>query len=222
MTSPRKKQATWFGGLTLLAALLGIPNGVWTYLTEPLVSWMWRASLSAATLGISSVKDVVYEDVAQGFWDEPGWLLLLFVAGGTFTFSVLLMPLLMFVLQARRWVRGGPTDRWTGIAFGRMLNPDGWFNRYSMKILFVLWLALVLQSSIWVGVLLSSAYSARALRHYQQLRTIVAPHVPNHKLLEYDARRALIQNRADYVSLIGDIETEARKHATTLPEFTPW
>src|SRR5688572_9810073 len=65
----KDKKWAW-AALATAAGILGLGNGVWSYLTEPLLVSISRKVVSLFSLGISSYKDGIYAAVARGLYGE--------------------------------------------------------------------------------------------------------------------------------------------------------
>ena len=73
--------STWnkvaLGALGLLGTILigAIGSGIWQRLGDPLYIWLRDALLNGATLGIATLKDALYAEVATGLYERPASLL---------------------------------------------------------------------------------------------------------------------------------------------------
>lgn len=217
--------STWkkvaLGALGLLGTILigAIGSGIWQRLGDPLYIWLRDALLNGATLGIATLKDALYAEVATGLYERPASLLL-----GAFLFSILyaIFILLTFLtLRAKR--QGNALDE--GRRSGEAVNSEGRRQRALetlRKRLYVLWpitlaLAIVIAFS---GV--RTTYTSRAIGHYRQLTALVGPYISESEMKTYDSRFAQIRSGQDYTDLTRELVELATENGLVIPNFRPW
>lgn len=186
--------------------------------------------LSLATLGIQSYKDGLYRTVAKGYPEHASRALFPALISG-----LILLPLFLLVQTRsllaslrRRLERLDDSD--SADTFSRVRNrllgdfasePEKAF-RIRRRILFGLVMLQFYLAGAVIADLVKAQYCAEAISHYQRLRAVIAPHVSQSQLLQYDFRFATIQTRDDYYVLVKELDNEARQHTSKLPDFSVW
>jgi len=67
----------WLLGIAGTVALGAVGSGLWDVMLKPSFWWLGRWLLTIVTLGLSSVKDGIYRDVAKGHHELPSLYILL-------------------------------------------------------------------------------------------------------------------------------------------------
>jgi hypothetical protein len=228
-TTRTRHRYVWWTTAVAIAGALGLGNGVWSNVTSPALTWIRDAILNAVTLGIQYQKDSVYLDAARGPHDHIATtilvLLLAFLSFGLTTLTGKLIGLLRIAREVTYPASPGLLSRASASVENLMgFNAPTPVPAYTRTRVFVILFSLFIVFS--TGVVLTRSitgiYCTAALSYYQQMRTIVAPHVSPMMILEFDAQFATIQTRADYVALLTRLDNEARKHSTKVPKFNVW
>lgn len=235
-------KSRWFWpALVAAAGILGLQNGVWLYVTEPVLVWLRDATLNFITLGLDSYRDDIYKHAAKGPHEHAALRVLTLLISLIVCVPVALLAVSREMLRRlRQLLLRQSTETRNGTAtpaaaeeklfedvlFERIvgdprIDPRRTYRRFSLFVY-----GVVLMMFFWVGATAAGAaklmFVSDAIAYYQQLRAVVAPHLTDRQILELDARFATIQGRADYLALMKDLDAEARKHTTAIPQFNVW
>ena len=214
--------ARWFLGL-LAAILLGaIGSGVWQYLGDPAYVWLRDALLNLATLGLTSLKDALYADVAKGLYERSSSLLL------TMVLFAIPFCIIIVLLRVKSRVRELEDKLDEGSRSGHAVNSgDVQQQIYQMirlvkRLLLFLWPWTVVMSILVAFLAINIIYTSRAIAHYRQLTAVVGPYISEDEMKVYDSRFAQIRSAQDYVDLTGELVNLGAEYGLTIPEFQPW
>ncbi|MBK6741858.1 MAG: hypothetical protein IPG66_02345 [Hydrogenophilales bacterium] len=192
-----------FVAVTVILGAIG--SGAWEWILKPLAMGASEFGLNVATLGVSSFKDSLYQDIAKGLHEEPSLRLYSAVFG--------LLPL--FVLgfiagkaAASRQFRGDVED----------LEPEK-VARFLSKPLLVVFVIMVAFSVIQANQV---AYVNRAVTHFDQLMSIVAPSLPEIDRLSFRSQFAQIASGEDYEKLVSSLEQLCNEKGLRAPSFSVW
>ena len=142
------KRATWLAGMLLLG---GLGSGFWDIALKPIFMWVGTQLLDLATLGISSLQDSLYADIARGADDRESRFLFIFLLAVVF-----IMPILSGMM-IWRVTRSSSRNRRPG-----QRRPP-WKALSCMTVASVI---LLIQGN-------SQIYATRAVSHIAQLERIV-------------------------------------------------
>lgn len=222
---PRRKLPAWVWPAALAAAgLLGLGNGAWSYITEPSLFWLRNKLLSVVTLGIQAQKDEVYLHAARGPHEHTATTILMMLLLGLGLGAGIWFASHMELLRWARAQAYGIEQKPSAVA--RFLgdprvNPKRSYRRLQI-IMSISALIVTYQVGVFLARSLKGQYCTAAIAYYSQLRAVVAPHVPPQRLLEYDAQFATVRSRSDYLTLMTELDAQARKHTDKLPSFYVW
>jgi hypothetical protein len=193
-----KKNLLWLAGTLLLGAL---GSGLWEAAVKPSMLWFGTLMLDVATLGLSSLRDGMYLDVAKGTYERAGVMLLAMATG-----------ILCGFLTAP-------------IAVGRILrkrDEDGRPNSATARILSKNWLlatfALAFTMIFFVSFFRIS-YIVRASNYADQLARVTAPYVSERDRLMIQSELAQVETREDYVRLVYKLRKIASENDASVPDF---
>jgi len=175
-------------------------SGFWDLCLRGLFTWIARGILSATTLGITSVRDSFYVEIAKGRTDRVGIYLLTFA----FIFFGALVGIFM---------RGGK--------FGQKLQaemPPAYYRSLRIALGFNL---VLLYSTLGFRMIFIS-YTTSAIDHFEQAYAICLPLMSSPERDEVRADFARIKTKADYVAVLSRLEGRARDHKVELPKFSVW
>lgn len=190
------KLLLWLSG-TLVIGALG--SGLWEVAFKPGLYWLGNALLDIGTLGLTSLRDGIYEEIARGSYERASEK----------TFSILVgifagMPITAItiaLLSSRK--AEGPPSRLMGLL------------RYQ-RVIILLGVALsaflIIQSARLI-------YINRAANHLEQLQRIVAPYVPPEQGIVYASRASQLHTRQQYVELLDELTEVAKKNNAYVPTF---
>ena len=199
-----KRLAVWTSG-GLVMAIAG--NAMWE-LTRPAVVWSGRLILNIATLGMSRLRDGLYEDVARGDYDWFGqWFNSLF--GGVV--SGFLMGVLVVMWIFRKKDEGDAADAASEMKpslFGRIVDSN--------------WTVVIYSLSVILFVLVQTTrinYIHRAATYAEQMQAIIAPYISEQDAAVLRSRLAQAASSKEYKTIIEEMRAIADKNQAKWPEF---
>jgi len=200
-----KKQ--WLIGLTGTIVLGAVGSGVWDVFLKPAFSWLGREVLTLVTLGLSSVKDSMYQDIAKGHHEVAGLNILVFA---TAVFVFLPMGFVTGVWTARR----------------RLSDPNTMTAEANIKYRKRMSLAIVPVYALWGSIFfvrfLMINYTNLAVTYFQQSLAICKPYIDSKEQDQILSRFARTRTKRDYESVVASLHLVAKSNHLELPEFDPW
>jgi F0F1-type ATP synthase membrane subunit c/vacuolar-type H+-ATPase subunit K len=182
-------------GVIVLGA---VGSGLWEYILKPGLFSLTGLALNIATLGMERFKNDLYEEIARGFHEGPSLTLLMLFFGVLSGFA--------FGVITSKYVRG-LKDRNEG--FKRR------FTKFAVIYsLFIITFLLVMSSRI--------TYINRAITHFSQLNLIVAPYISEEEQEIILSRFSQVHSKADYESVLSDLQVIAKEHNLHVPDFSIW
>jgi hypothetical protein len=220
---PWMKIAAGVVGTVFLGA---IGSGFWQHLGDPLYSTARDGVLNLATLGLTTLKDLIYADVARGFSEAASTRTQEDLA---FWFSYVLLGVLtlatLFYRETKRRFQN-LTDKSDTAQNELTLEQRAKGVRRSLRhmglVLPICWMLSIL---VVVGHLLQAAketYTAKAISNYQQYVNLVRPFVTDDDVKLLNSQFAQIRTAHDYVMLNDKLKVIAQQHNLVLPQFEPW
>lgn len=183
---------------TVVLGALG--SGFWDLCLRDLFTWIGHGILSATTLGITSVRDSFYIEIAKGRTDRVGIYLLTFA----FIFFGALMGFFM---------RGG---KFAQKLHSQITPADFRFLRLTAGFCFVL------LYSVLSFRMISISYTTSAIDHFEQAYAICLPFMSSLERDEVRSSFALIKTKGNYVSVLSKLEAIAHDHKAEIPKFSVW
>ena len=201
----------WAGVLVLIGGLLGAgaEGALGDLIFKPVFLWIGELLLNVATLGISSIRDGMYVDIAKGSYERAG---------------VALLSLVYMVCSgaAAGFVSAVIFER--GTAGGNVagaLEPRG-HTAFKPRRQAVKAIALIILGGLSTFLLLGNfrtLYVVRAANHLEQFERIVAPFVPEDERLKIGSAIAQIRSRSDYVAVLDRMVSIAKANKLVIPDF---
>ncbi len=190
----RKFLATLVGTVVLGA----IGSGLWDIAFKPALLWESDILLSIGTLGLKSVQDSIYVEIAKGNYERAA--LLWFVSAVS-----MLVGIFFGAFTGLFLVKRGVAE-----VAARLLPTR----------------ALMLITALFAGFLMIGAvrltYIVRAANHLEQCQRIVAPYMTEIERLAMRSQVALISSRDDYIRTLTEVSSIAKRQAISLPDFDIW
>jgi hypothetical protein len=206
--------------LTIAAIVLqGVLTKLWSGVLTPGMVWTRDFLLNLATLGITSLKNDVYRQVAQGLHEQFTVRLFVFIEMMTvmlLTMMSIIAPLLLRFLAPARTLIPGDNTAESSIAIRSRYRR---LRRANNTLLYVL-IPVVIVSTFFT--VYTAIYINAAVTHYNQLQTIIRPYSDQSTLDMFSSRFAQIRTRAEYDILIAELTTIAMKHNLLIPTFESW
>jgi hypothetical protein len=193
----------------VLSVVLGaLGSGLWEWLVKPSLLWVSHFGLNIATLGISSFKDSIYEEVALGFHEAPSLRLYLAICSFLPCF---LLGVLSGVVAARRSMRRSleaksETMFWKVMT--RMARPT-----------FIVMIFLIVFSMVQAN---QSVYVNRAITHFHVLIEISRPYISDEQYRRYKSQFAQVSSKAEYEQVVKGLTDICRSNNLRTPELSIW
>ena len=188
-------------GSVVLGAL---GNGVWFWLVEPSLGWSIRGAMSILTLGIDSLRDAVYVEIARGWSDSIDLLLLSILPAVAFAMALVSTTVHIW---SRRDQSSGADDN---------ARPSWW--RYRAVPLLGMWLC----AAPLLGITVFCVYVNDARLHFSQSLAIVAPYLDEHQEELVVSEFAQIETSGAYREVLRKLEEAAAESGVELPTFLIW
>ena len=194
---PMVKKMVWLAG-TLLVGALG--SGLWEAILKPGFVWVTTGMLDVATLGLASLRDGMYEEVARGVYERAALYMLLISIGG----SIGLFG-------------GGMVG---AIRVRRKLAQES--SPPATRRMIVMLVALPIALTFLLVQVFRLSYVVRASSYIEQLQRIAAPAMPAEKRLLYRSRIAQVVTRDEFVLIVDELTATAKEAGFKVPSFVPY
>jgi hypothetical protein len=193
-----KKKLIWLAGTLILGAL---GSGLWEAVIRPSMLWFVTLMLNLGTLGLSSLRDGIYVDVAKGSYEEAGLALLAMATG--LLCGVSTAPLVISLASRARDANGRSTS-----VVVRVLRKN--WMLIAIPLIF---------GMIFCVNLFRVTYTAQAATYAEQLLQITDPYETERDRLLFRSELSQISSRDDYVRLVNKLKSIAASHNLKIPEF---
>jgi len=164
--------------------------------------WFGTLMLDVGTLGLSSLRNGMYVDVAKGTYERAG-VMLLGMATGTLC-GAIMAPIAI------------------GLMF-RKIDEDGRPNSMAARVVGKNWVfvtfSLIFATFFFVSYFRIN-YVVRASSHVEQLLHITAPFMSEQSRLMHRSELAQIKTKEDYVALVNNLRNIAFVNNVPAPEFS--
>ncbi|MEW6394758.1 MULTISPECIES: hypothetical protein [unclassified Afipia] len=209
-----KRFLTWQKVLGILGVLIlgGFASTVSDLVFKPVVLGLGDFLLDVATLGISSVRDGMYVEVAKGSYERAAVYVLLawtaVVFGVTFFTAAIALIITRpgFLTRLRAEMKSAKETDEATTSKGRKLI-------YALITLNCLTAGFVTISSIRM------IYVVRAANHLEQLQRVISPYTDADKRLQIQSSVAQIGSRKDYEAVVAQMIKIAEAHNLRIPTF---
>jgi hypothetical protein len=181
---------------TVLLGALG--SGFWEVALRPFLAWSASILLDVATLGLTTLRDGIYVDVAKGSYERA---------------SLMTLSVLFGLLSGVVTVVG------LGILWPPKTPPTTEKAKRSK------WLPFLAALAITIFFIIQSVrvtYIIRASNYLSQLERIVAPFVTDNQMKTFASRVASIRSRADFVAVSKEMEQIVKSKNVQPPEFSAY
>lgn len=189
------KSLLWLLG-TLVIGALG--SGLWEVAFKPGLYWLGKVLLDIGTLGLTGLRDAIYEEIARGNYERAAERTFSILIGivAWIPISVVMVTLIGPNMKERK-------NSWTiGLIRSQKLLLIG----------IALFIFLMVQGARLI-------YINRAANHLEQLQRIVAPYITPEQRIIYSSRASQLHTRHQYVELLNELTEVAKKNRTYIPTF---
>lgn len=193
-TSKLKKKALWLAG-TLLVGALG--SGLWEAALKPSLFWVGTFVLDVATLGLTSLRDGLYEDVAKGSYERAS-VMIMALFFGLLSGAIFGVSMKYLVRKSANISIDEPltrTRRWLPIAIA---------IAYSMILMIQCFRIM---------------YIVRASNHLDQMMRIISPYASEEQILLLDSHIARMKTRDEYLTVADELHAMSKSQGITPPIF---
>jgi hypothetical protein len=185
--------------LILAGALLvgALGSGLWEVALKPSLMWVATLVLDIATLGMNSLRDGLYLDVAKGSYERAS-LMSMSLLFGLFSGTVIGATLVRLSRNKRKEETTSAnrvTRKWIFMGFS-----------VSMSIFLVIQVFRV-------------SYIIRASNFLDQLERMVSPYVTENQLKTFDSRIARMKSRDEYLAISSELTTAIKSQGFEPPTF---
>jgi hypothetical protein len=202
-------------GMILVGAL---GSGLWSLLQPPAGSAA-RFLLSAATLGLESIRDKVYSDAAMGHHELSSLMILLLFSGFLAAIPISLPLAFYFRKSLLPWLlrpKANDTDSHSSRSIILRYNKRRRIVRFiSLAIMCFCVSCISVQSAIVNQQNLIYTY-------YTQNVTIIRPYITENDFHTFNARYARMKTKHEYIELIQAIEHIGDQNGISLERRETW
>jgi hypothetical protein len=210
--------------VTVLGALIvgALGSGLWELMFKPLLVWISSFFLNVATLGINSLRDDLYIEIAKGLYDRSG----LYGAGIVTVLMATLLSIppiglvILLPIFTRRRLRRFNLIEAATIADG---PPFGGLRRIFRQIR---WLTIFVSAlvGIEVGVLLVAlarqTFITNGAIYLDQTQRIISPFISPEERIIFGSRAAQMKSKGDFEILDSEFRRIAQVNNVALPKFS--
>ena len=233
-----KEETRKIAGTVIITIFLGaIGSGVWQYVLDPMFSSSKNIILDIATLGVTSFKDNLYQEVAKGYHESASYAVYFKIV--TIIAIALLLTGLTIKWKTREAykktndlleeldkITNNEEDKKDEINHQELRQKIEDLQNKNLKkitrssqILFGFMILLIVAEFITVN---REKYINSAITNYKQISRIITPYITEKEIKEYESKFSQIQNDKDYKQIIEDMQIIVKKHDLITPEFIIW
>jgi len=204
------------------------------FAVKPAAVWAGDLILKAGTFGLQSLRDELYQEIANMPRESAATFLLFFLLGIIITSGVLawfklrdnVLKLAKSGEELRRKVqrrlKGESPDPEKPPSLEELARLTD-ASSHSLKRLYrathLLLTVVVLTSLALIYGASRVTYVSRAVSYYERIEALAAPHIDELERKQLRARFAQITSRQDYVSLVEHIRLIVEKNGGRFPSF---
>jgi hypothetical protein len=213
-------KAKWFFGILGSLVLGALGSGLWNGVFSPIFSALGRLTMSLLTLGYSSARDGVYEQAAKGLYEKPSVMVLEAV-----TMIIIIAPILAYIKgrnilkrrDSREEFRRKPAEE------QRKLVEELDVKLLKLgRLLFWTTAISVCASTILIIQIIFIGYTNTVIGRFSQEIAIITPDITEQQRQVYQSRFASMKTRAEFVSLLQEVNKTAEAHGKPKSGFIPW
>ena len=233
-TVPSKKTVLkWALGVvgTLLLSALG--SGVWQSLLGPAMHASTRWLLDLASLGLTSYKNSVYQQIAADNQSRTAvetlnQVTIIYVMISTAA------TVYAFFLNYSTGERGqrlltrlseAPPDPQPATTVDAMRQELATVLKSTARIRWALYVCSLMLGFVFVNhfvMLARVSYINSADAHYHQVLRVASPYLDAREQAQVESDFAQVGSREDYVRLLSRLEGQCKAQGRTVPKFDPW
>jgi hypothetical protein len=211
--------------ITVISALFvgALGSGLWELLFKPLLVWISAFFLNIATLGINSLRDDLYVEIARGLYERSGlysvWLLT-----GLIVTLLSLFPIcfvILFPVFIRRRLRSINLIRASSGADGSLGSFREVFRQLRWATIFLI-AVIGIEIGVLLVVLARASYIAGGAIYLDQTQRIIAPFISSEERVLFASRAAQMKSKTDFEVLDRDLTRIARMNQVEVPKFSPF
>ena len=181
----------WFLAILATIILGALGSGLWDMIFKPTLAWAVGTVLTISTLGLDSLRDEIYADVAMGNYERASLSILSLITGLSIP-AITTTILYKYILDK----------------VDKIKNNDKY--RLTMKI--VLYLYFLLLTTTLFFNMSSIVYTVHAQANLDRMYRTISPFISDEQRKLYISRMATISCRDDFVNIIDEMTDIARKN----------
>lgn len=221
-------------GVVLGLILLGIVvNALWEIVLKPILPSLRNFFLSMASMGIQSLRDNIYKNIAKGFNETPGLdsytLITMLLCG----FAILIFFLIIDMSREERKKISELTEEINnteGASIESISKADPQksletLSKRSKRLLRDMWLSIPLcffVIAVFAFHAIELTYINSAVTHYRQVLNICDPYLNDSDRKRIGSTFAQIRKKEHYIAVIKELENIATKKRQYVPKFEAW
>jgi HAMP domain-containing protein len=189
-----------------------------------------RWILDLASLGLSSYKNGVYEQVAADNQSRAAIETLYVV---TLVYFIIFLVIMQYLFGRLANLRNRSQRLFGGLSSASepAPTPDGMRKELETilkslrRMRLVLYFYAMFMGVVFVNHFVAQArlsYISSADAHYHQVMREAAPYLDAREQAGVESEFAQIGSREDYVRLLSRLEGQCKAHGKTVPKFDPW
>lgn len=192
---------TWRWILAILGTIVlgALGSGLWEVLVKPGLAWAGGAVLTISTLGLDSLRDQIYADVAIGSYERASLSILAMLTGFTISF-IGSMAIFRYIVSTYK-----------------ILNTN---HRYKFVARMVLLFYFVAFTTFLYINMYRVNYTVHAQANLEQIYRTILPYISDEQGKQYTSRMATISSRDDYIQIIDEMTDIARKNNIKVKTFS--
>ena len=187
---------------TIIIGAIG--SGFWELCLHDCFNWIGRCILSGITLGITSVRDSFYEEVAKGRTNSP----VIYLVSLTFLLPSFFLGFFIGMRPNRR--SRNATE-----------EPSESEVRHK-RIWWVGFLGIMLLTFLLMFRYVSVSYVSGAVDNFEQTFTVCLPYLTTDERDEIRSKFAQVRTKDDYIAIMDRLKSNAVKNKLKIPNFSVW
>ncbi len=205
------------GAAAILAGAVGAV--IWEVVLKPVTIWLSGLLMTLGTLGIASLRDNIYIEVARGLHEDPSITLVAMALG--------VLGVLLFMLVRGSVVKSTDPPDFEPANSDRpdhrleriwqrttAPNPSGLLRKALVTNVVLFIVCTILLSRLF--------YINRAIVYFRQCFDAATPYLSEQEEEEILGQFSSMQTRAEFIAVTARLEHVAHEHGKRTPEFTFW
>jgi len=213
----------WVLGIVATIFLGALGSGLWSLVFEPLLKKFGKLFLTASTLGLKSMRNAIYAEIAKGHRDRGVKILMLALITATTVPAII-----PFAFESRQKLHEEELSKAVQVISKNNVSKQESENKITEELDKIAKARrakaktqLLLMSSILVFILMFQFFRIiqieSTISHFERCMNICLPYFIGNEYNEARSAFALINTREDYLNVMGQLETVAKRGNIELP-----